>query len=210
MKFLRIRYRLRQVLRSQAGLSLAELLTALAILGFVLGAIYQYFFYAQNSADRAFAEARAIQEARLVMERMGREVREAQPAIEDDEGREKAVERVSAAELRIYTDVDGDGRPEMVCYRLRDDILTLDRGTAEPENDHFPYLYGEPGNWEHVLNRVANTNIFSIPDVDGNPDTPNAREIINVELVVNDPQTPLARPLRICSALTVRSKREAE
>jgi prepilin-type N-terminal cleavage/methylation domain-containing protein len=72
-----------KILNNEKGLTLVELLIVLALLGIVLGGIYQYFHYGYNSWMRSSAEAEQVQEARLAVIRMDREVREAQQGKEN-------------------------------------------------------------------------------------------------------------------------------
>lgn len=204
-------------LRGCSGSSLVELLTVLALLGIVLGVVYQYLYYSYRSTDLSFAESRLIQEARIFLANIGREVRLAVVARKDEAGGNvDAVEFIpsdqnTTGQVRIYTDLNGDGRPEMVCYRLRNN--SLEKAVVPPEGSSFPYTYGEPLAWETVLSRVENTDIFNrVPDLDPDPDQERAavRQIIRVNLVLNDPRTPLAQPLRISSSLTVRSQQEED
>ncbi|MCL6480018.1 MAG: prepilin-type N-terminal cleavage/methylation domain-containing protein [Peptococcaceae bacterium] len=201
--------------RGCSGSSLVELLTVLALLGIVLGVVYQYLYYSYRSTDLSFAESRLIQEARLFLAGIGREVRRAVVARKDEAGRNvEAVEFIppdqsTTGQIRIYTDLNGDGRPEMVCYRLRNN--SLEKAVVPPEGSGFPYTYGEPATWETVLSQVENSDIFNrVSDLDPDPDQEKVavRQIIRVNLVLNDPQTPLAQPLRISSSLTVRSQQE--
>lgn len=192
--------RIRTALRGEHGLSLVELMVVLVLVVVVLGPVYQYFYYGYTGWDRAAAEARVIQEARLLIIQMSEEVRTARVATDGG----TAVEVPSGAELNIYTDVTGDGRPELVSYRLNGNVL--ERGVAPPDGDAFPYTYAGPAVWETVLPRVDNGEIFSIPDLDGDPDTPNSREVLTIKLIVNDPDVPLMRPLSLAATLAVRNR----
>lgn len=185
--------------RGRAGFSLAELLVVLALLGIVLGGVYQYMFYAQRSADRALAEARVLQDVRLFLARLSWEVRDAQVAT----SAEGALVVESATRVHLYADVSGDARPEKVFYRLEGN--TLQRAVVPPGNDAFPYAYGVPADWELVLAGVTALS-FGIPDLDGDPGTPNAREALQLELSCGDVHTPLTRPVKLSTILTVRGK----
>lgn len=187
--------------RGEHGFGLVEVLVAAGLLVIVIGGVYQYFLYGYASSRRAFAEARAAQEVRLVLQRMDAEVRQAR--ISTDEGQALVV-APGGKQVDIYTDVNGDGKPEMVSYRLRDGRLEC--GVATTTSERFPYSFAAPGDWETVARSVSDDSIFSVPDFDGDPDTPNAREALRVQIQVGDG----VRPLEIDATLTVRSPKEID
>lgn len=183
------------------GLTLVELLLVLALLGVVLAGIFQYWQYGNASWERTAAEGRATQEARLALMRMEREVRQAQKATETKE----SIHLVSSTEVEIYTDVTGDGKPEMVVYRLQGDALQ--RGVAAPSGSSFPYTYGAPVNWDTVVSRAetpAGQSLFTLDE------SHKPRLVLTVNLVVADPQVTLARPVSVQAVLTVRGRTEAK
>lgn len=193
--------RMRAVLNNRGGFTLTELLVVLALLGIVLAGTYQFFFVAQSTWSRTAAEARAVQEARLVVLGMDNEVRQAR---KPNAARE-AVGVTGTDRLDVYSDVDGDGRPEMVSYRLQGDALER-REVASPDNA-FPYSYGNPDTWVTVLaavDAVENTAPFALDAA--NP----PRYVVRVSLNVDDADAPLTRPVPVRANLTVRSRGDAE
>jgi prepilin-type N-terminal cleavage/methylation domain-containing protein len=194
-----------KILNNEKGLTLVELLVVLALLGIVLGGIYQYFHYGYNSWVRSNAEAEQVQDARLAVVRMDSEVREAQQG----KANTPPVECVSKNKMNIYTDLNGDGRPELVCYQLEGGKGgNLRRGVALPQGDAFPYTYGAPGQGEIVVSRVENDNIFTVPKYLANgKEVDYQREIINVELQVSTPEQTV-KPIKVEAVLTVRGRGE--
>lgn len=192
------------ILAGESGLTLVELLVVLALLSMVVGSAYQYFSFGYASWDRAAAESRAIQDARLAVTRLDQEVRMARKAMESTAA---VVVSADHNQLDIYTDViTGDvGKPELVRYRLQSGSLV--RGVSVPQGSQYPYTYQSPGTWETVVAKVANgngNNLFSL-DSSHLP-----RLVVYMDLWVNDAAAPLAQPLQVLATFTVRSREVAE
>jgi len=200
--------RINAVLNNDKGLTLVELLIVLALLGIVLGGIYQYFYYGYRSWVRSSAEAQQVQDARLAVIRMDGEVRGARQGKENT----NPVVWVSDTEINIYTDTDNDGRPELVCYKLEtmDGVNSLLRGVAIPQGDAYPYTYSDPGQWETVVASVENDEIFTVPQYKLNgSDVDYQRGIINVKLYVSATEQSV-KPIKVEAVLTVRGRGEVK
>jgi prepilin-type N-terminal cleavage/methylation domain-containing protein len=199
---------IKAVFNNDKGMTLVELLIVLALLGIVLGGIYQYFYYGYHSWMRSSAEAQQVQDARLAVIRMDGEVRGARQGKEST----NPVVWVSDTEINIYTDTDNDGHPELVCYKLDavDGVNSLLRGTASPQGDAYPYTYGVPGQWETVVDRVENDEIFTVPKYELNgSDVDYQRGIINVELHISAAEQSV-KPIKVEAKLTVRGRGEVK
>lgn len=196
---------LKSIINDQKGFSLVEMLIVLALLGIVLAGAYQYFFYGYNSWTRSNEEAEQVQTARLAVMRMDSEVRGAQQGTENAD----PVVLVSDKEIRIYTDTDNDGHPELVCYKLVTNagVNSLRKSIVSPQGAAYPYTYSEPNQWETVVSRVDNDNIFSVPKYDTNKDY--QRWAINVELHVSTPEQTV-RSTKVKAVLTVRGRGEVK
>ncbi len=202
-----IKIHLKSIFNNQKGFSLVELLIVLALMGIVLAGVYQYFFYGYNSWTRANEEAEQVQDARLAVMRMDSEVRGAQQGNEDND---PVV--VSDTEINIYTDIDNDGSPELVNYKLEtnDGVNSLLRGIAPPQGDAYPYAYSDPGQWETVVSRVENDIIFTVPQYNaGGTDKEYQRGTIKVELHVSTPEQTV-KPIIVEAVLTVRGRGEVK
>lgn len=191
------------ILAGESGLTLVELLVVLALLSMAVGSAYQYFSFGYASWDRAAAESRAIQDARLAVTRLDQEVRMARKAMESTE----AVVSPDHNQLDIYTDViTGDGgKPELVSYRLQSGSLV--RGVFVPQGSQYPYTYPTPGTWETVVAKVANGNGDNLFSLDSSH---LPRLVVSMDLRVNDAAAPLTQPLQVLATFTVRSREVAK
>lgn len=184
--------------RGRGGFTLVELLVVLALLGVVLAGVYQFFFFTQQSWNRASAEARVMQNARQVLMQLDREVRQAR---KPNDGTQAVV--ATADTLEVYTDVTGDGRPERVSYRRSGQgNRPLQRVVTASGQAGYPYTYGAPSGWVNVLDSVANSDIFTVSGT-------APRLVVGVRLQVNDVVWTLPQPVEVRSELTVRSRGES-
>jgi type II secretory pathway pseudopilin PulG len=187
--------------RNETGSTLVELAVSLVLLGFFSGTVFLFFLSGSKAALRASAETRVLQQSRFVLTRMEREISGAVKAMKDYD----PVYRDSAAQVNIFTDLNGDGKPELVRY-TRQSNGNLQRGEAAPVGSAYPYSYGEPAGWVTVAKKVYNTDLFSITM----PNATNDRELVFVKLLITNPLYPAATPWEIKETFAVRSRGEAK
>lgn len=111
-------------------MSLADLLTALAILGLVLSGTFTLLHHGQRTYAEEVARVEAQQSARIALDRLAREIRQAGRG-----GGPAGVAAISVAEptrIVLHVDLDGDGvvadRRETVTWRLAAGVLRRDAG----------------------------------------------------------------------------------
>jgi type II secretory pathway component PulJ len=111
------------------AMSLADLLTALAILGLVLSGTFTLLHHGQRAYAEDAARVEAQQSARVALDRMSREIRQA------GRGDGLAGPAISVAEptrIVLHVDLDGDGvaadRRETITWRLATGVLRRDAG----------------------------------------------------------------------------------
>jgi prepilin-type N-terminal cleavage/methylation domain-containing protein len=106
----------KRIAREQEGVTLTELLIVISLLSVVVIASYLLFDAVSNMADFIEARSRASDQTRLAMERIVRELRQAQ---EISEGGGAFAANMMATDMAFYADVDRSTlAPERVRYRL--------------------------------------------------------------------------------------------
>lgn len=109
---------------SDAGFTISELTVAMTISFIVLLAGYMLLEVVSSSASAVQARGTAAEETRLALERIGRELRQA------EEVGGSAFYTWGARDLSFYSDVDRDDAPERVRYYVSGTRLL--RSVAEP------------------------------------------------------------------------------
>lgn len=113
-----------------AGVSLAELLVSLAVLGLLLGATVSLVEQGQRLHGAGAARVEAQQSARIALERMAREIRGAGWA--PGGGIVPAISVATRTEIVLHFDLNGDGviagNGETVTWRLDGRILRRNAG----------------------------------------------------------------------------------
>ncbi|MGH7323983.1 MAG: PilW family protein [Candidatus Rokuibacteriota bacterium] len=111
-------------------MSLVELLSALAVVGLVLGATVTFLQQGVQVSTFSTARLEAQQNARIALDRLAREVRQAGRGSSGDDG--PAISVAERSRIVLHIDVDGDGvaaaRSEMITWRLAAGILRRDAG----------------------------------------------------------------------------------
>ncbi|MFZ5897816.1 MAG: prepilin-type N-terminal cleavage/methylation domain-containing protein [Bacillota bacterium] len=189
------------VTRNGGGFTLVELLVVLALLGLTIGVILLFFDYGNRSWNRAVGEARVVQEARIFINQLDREIRQARVATS---GGSPVTVTDGGNQLDIYSDVTGDAKPELIRYRLVNG--RLERGVSMPQGSAFPYTYAAPTAYQTIVTTVVNGPgdiLFSLESASP------PRLAVFVNLLVNDAAAPLSRPLAVQALMTVRSRGDA-
>jgi prepilin-type N-terminal cleavage/methylation domain-containing protein len=123
------------VTRRDEGVTLPELLIVISLLTVVIFTAYLLFDALNGMTDRVEARVRASDEVRLTMDRITREIRQAQE-ISNGAGAFPAG-CMNPRDISFYSDVDHDGAPEVVRYRVVG--TALKRTVAQPTNQVPPY-----------------------------------------------------------------------
>jgi prepilin-type N-terminal cleavage/methylation domain-containing protein len=185
----------------QRGFMLVEMIIALTLLGIVLAGAFQLFFYGNGSTVSSIARENVVRDTNVLMLTMDTQVRNAVPSAAG-----KAL-TFTLTELDIYQDTDGDGTADHeIIYRLDASGQVLKRAVMVTKADGS-YPLPQTSDWSVVLAGVKNTpttGVFSLPDLNLGS-VAAAREIVEVYLLVDNPQSPLVVPLELKKDLTVRT-----
>lgn len=183
---------------NQDGLTLIELLVAMAIAAFVGLAIYELFLGFMGDWTRTAANSNVMADANIVLTRLGEDIRLAQ----NPNSKTKAVVVVvetgsNNAEIKnhrldIYRYDENSSRYQRISYRVEAatqngrTINLLKRGfveTSDPGSDANPQ-YGTISNWQTILEGLSSTAVFFDRTADANTD----RRLIEIIVSLNDTQ----------------------
>jgi prepilin-type N-terminal cleavage/methylation domain-containing protein len=126
-------------LRDDSGLSLTELLVVSVLISVILAASYFMFAAAQSMNNIAMARSIASDESQSAIDRMSLELRQAQENVPDN----GVFKLAGASDMKFYSDLDHDGRPELVRYYVEGG--SLKRTVAPPTNNAPPFTNPTPG-----------------------------------------------------------------
>jgi hypothetical protein len=118
---------------------LAELIVVLSLLPVVIGAVYMLFFTTNRLSDQTQAQSQATEQTRPAVEEITNEVRQSAEIVEG----QGVFCIAEARRCAFYSDVDHDGTPELVTYRVSGQ--TLYRSVADATTPMPPYTYGPAG-----------------------------------------------------------------
>ncbi len=131
-------------IEDDSGLTLTELIVVSILIGVILTAAYFMLNATQTMSDSAMARSNATDDAQLAIDKMTRELRQAQPDRSLDETPTGGVFKVAANnEIVFMSDLDHDMRPELIRYYVESN--SLKRAVAPPTNAQAPFTFGTYG-----------------------------------------------------------------
>jgi len=183
----------RLLLRDCDGFTLTEMLVTLTLTGVVLSAAYLLLISVGTMADSVEARSVAAEEARLVFDRLTRELRQAQELSEGEGVFESAQPRHCA----FYSDLDHDGVPERVTYYVQG--KSVYRAVAQATTVVPPFEYGPDGASELLVESLKggwNGNVFEYYTNENPPE----------KVPAGRPEDVSAVEVRLVNAATVNRK----
>lgn len=125
----------RDRMRDDVGFTLPELMAVVALMGIVVAAAYLLLNTGTTISNQVEAQAVATEEGRAVLSQLSSELRQ---AYEVDNG-QGAFLVIQPREVVFYTDVNRDGFPEKVRYRIINNKIYRAQATATTEMP--PYTF---------------------------------------------------------------------
>jgi prepilin-type N-terminal cleavage/methylation domain-containing protein len=175
------------------GYSLIELLMVLSLVGVILATAFMMLQSITGMADRVEARTIASEDARIVMDRLTREIRQAFE-VEDNQG---AFADAQSRSCTFYTDLNRDGVPEMVTYRVQG--KTLYRSEAVATSAMPPYGFGAAGPEETIITSLDGGFTGQVFTYYNSQDPPG-------EVSPDHPEEVSAVSVRVVNAATVNRK----
>lgn len=147
----------RKVYKARKGITLIELLIVVPMISIILIIIYNMLFLTNRSFKYVEQTFNINEDIRSFVNSIQKEANEGKKANENTV-LYKADEK-NSEELYIYTDIDDDGVPELVRYKLIENKIIKDMKKAT--NSKYPFEYkNDFYNEKVVLTNVINKDIF--------------------------------------------------
>lgn len=174
------------------GLTLVELIIAVALLSGVMATIYYFFGFSMKSHYFVQEHYQAELNARRTVMSMADDIRKAK-SVMIGATRHLAVEVSNGGmTLNVYTDTDNDGTMELVSYKVEDKQLKM--GTAE--------LGNAPADWTVLADKIFNASATPVV-----PAFTISGKQVGIKLEIKDENSSLDEaPVSVVTSISVRSK----
>gem|GEM_PF-2399387 len=154
-------------LRDDQGFTLTEMLVVTLLMTMVIGLMFLVFTAVNSWSNKVEARGVAAREARITVDRMARDMRQA-TEISSGEG---AFLTARDRECEFYADIDHDNIPELVSYRVEDN-RRINRTVRRSLTPVYPYEFSDEA--EQVTTLIGRLedgwkdDVFSYLDSDEN------------------------------------------
>ncbi|MGV8082438.1 MAG: type II secretion system protein J [Coriobacteriia bacterium] len=169
--------------RKDEGFTLVELIIVMSTLLIVLSAAFFVLNSLQNMHNRVAAREQAATAAEAAVQRMAREVRQAQPLSSAQSA--GAFVTDTGSSMVFYVDVNKDGVPEKVTYYVTGTTLYRQQASAINSNPSAAD-FGAYGTAQTILKNLdpgSLTNLFTYYNSNDPPQTVNSSNPANVTAV---------------------------
>jgi prepilin-type N-terminal cleavage/methylation domain-containing protein len=151
-------YNNRNHLRNQKGVTLLELLIVIPMMAIIIMILYNLLFLSSKSFNYVKNTFNSGEDIRIFINNIQKEASQAKKAVESETVLFKPVGSNNRV-LYIYSDIDKDDIPELIRYRLDNNVIKRDYKKAI--NSKYPLKYNSSFiNEKVVLSNVTNKDIF--------------------------------------------------
>ena len=154
---------------SEDGLSLPEMLIAMAVLGVVMAAMFSVLTNVQRGVERQSDRVQGVDQARLAMEQIQHEVASA-----------RALTVASGISMDVYTRTNEDTRGASKCVQWR-----VSGGDLQTRNWTPPWTNAQPVTWRTVATDLTNSTGAGMWLFQLDSNSAYANRLLNVTARVN-------------------------
>lgn len=199
----------RKVCKFRKGITLIELLIVLPMISIILIVAYNMLFLANRSFKYVNQTFNINENIRSFVNSIQKEANEGKKSNENTVLYK--TDDMNSEELYIYTDIDDDGVPELIRYRLVGNKIIKDMKKAT--NIKYPLEYkGDFYNEKIVLTNVINKDIFGdierVEEHDKYQDENDHRRKIKMKIKISNGKN--SNPIIIDTFLVTKSRTNFE
>jgi Tfp pilus assembly protein PilX len=195
--------RLRERLaREESGFTLIEALVTMMMMILVLFALYSIFDMSLRVFSFGNDKTEAVENARVGLERMEREIRAAYP-YNKAAGNTTILADGTASEVTFGNDLDGNRKIECPNANNECEIVTYRRGISDPNT-----VQRENGGQTQPVVNYVNGLSFEYLDAAGNPTAYSSAQRVRIKLDVSVQRGPQAGTQTLTTDVALRNRRD--
>ena len=196
-------HRARPALADERGISLAESVVTLALLGLVLAMFFTVLTSMQTATARQEGRVRRNDEAQLALAQLDREIRSGNVLYDPSTENVPAGDIVPNMSLRIYTQADAPSRGYQ-CAQWRVTNGTMQARWWDKDNPS-----GTVTPWWTVARNIVNRTVSpAVPAFELDSTTAYGKRIMRIRLLVDDPSDS-GEPMEVAMSITGRNTQYA-
>ncbi len=201
-------------MKQRKGFTLLELLVTVPLISIILIITYNMLFLSIKSFRYTNDMFEKSEDIRIFTSNIQQEARQAKKATDEKDGGNQiaGLHKPSGSgskELYIYTDLNGDKKPELIRYQVANNQMI--RGVETALTDKFPYTYKKEFKDEKVvLKNVINQDVFgnleAVVTNEGMTDENDYRRRVTVKIEISTGDG--NSPMRIHTILANKSRNQ--
>jgi prepilin-type N-terminal cleavage/methylation domain-containing protein len=199
-------------LNKKRGMTLVEVLTAVAIFVIIIAAVYTFeinIFSYNGSISSSF---QTIQDSQTLLKTMLTELREAVPGVNGS----YSLSSVGSTSISFFSDSDNDGTAEQITYSLVG--TTLYRSVIKAAGSPLSYSVSNQSTSTLIQNLRNGTSTALFQYFDANytgtsspltqPVTPTAVRLIKISIVLDSDPTKYPAPITYTTQVNIRNLKD--